>query len=100
MSVAETTCFVPGRFLVKGKGESDHPDDSNKPDLLILNQPIASLDVLAKLWKHSRYRLCADGGANRLFDLLRGESEHLRDNFVRADSVVTAINRSSLLTPC
>ena len=42
--------------------------------LVILNTPIKSLSdgklsgVLGKLWEASSYRICADGGANRLYD--------------------------------
>ena len=83
MNAAETSVFIPGHFLAKG----DLPDETflrGRPDLLILNQPIASLDLLVSLWQHTRYRICADGGANRLFDLFQGEKQSLRYNFVRA----------------
>lgn len=38
--------------------------------LIILNTPIAHYNVLEKLYAHSSYRICADGGANRLYNLL------------------------------
>ncbi|WWC91849.1 uncharacterized protein L201_006796 [Kwoniella dendrophila CBS 6074] len=42
---------------------------SSKPyALIIVNQPIRP-DLLNKVWKAASIRLCADGGANRLFDL-------------------------------
>ena len=61
----------------------DSPFFPNEPDhvqapaaLIILNTPITSsnpaLDdlsgALGVLWKASSYRVCADGGANRLFE--------------------------------
>ncbi|KAF2196676.1 thiamine pyrophosphokinase [Delitschia confertaspora ATCC 74209] len=80
MTVAETRSFYPGRFLDEGDlpGDSDHI----RPDLLILNQPIASFDVFTRLWRHTRYRICADGGANRLYDMFNGELEALRTEFL------------------
>lgn len=37
--------------------------------LIILNQPF-SLPLLDTLWNACSWRCCADGGANRLYDLL------------------------------
>ena len=37
--------------------------------LIILNQPF-SLPLLETLWKACSWKCCADGGANRLYDLL------------------------------
>jgi thiamine pyrophosphokinase len=80
MSVAETTSFNPGLFL----SEADLPDDCiPSPDLLILNQPIASFDVFTRLWGHTNYRICADGGANRLYDMFNGGLEAQRENYVQ-----------------
>jgi thiamine pyrophosphokinase len=67
--------------LAQCKGLSDV---TNAPDLLILNQPISDFAVFARLWTRSRYRLCADGGANRLYDMFCGELEARRDNYVSA----------------
>lgn len=48
---------------------------TSKRALIILNTPFAPA-LLARLWAHSGWRACADGGANRLHDALgarRGE---------------------------
>lgn len=37
--------------------------------IIILNQPITHKDTFFRIWDASSLRLCADGGANRLFDL-------------------------------
>ncbi|KAF9622051.1 hypothetical protein IFM89_029335 [Coptis chinensis] len=46
------------------------PLDDNKPTLtyalVVLNQKLPTFTPL--LWKHAKLRLCADGGANRVFD--------------------------------
>ncbi|GIZ36942.1 hypothetical protein CKM354_000040700 [Cercospora kikuchii] len=39
--------------------------------LIILNCPLDDLDYFKRLYDHASYRLCADGGANRVHDLLR-----------------------------
>lgn len=72
--------FSPARFLA----EDSHPETSkNPPDLLILNQPIADFEAFARLWKHTKYRVCADGGANRLFDMFDGALLLQRERYVR-----------------
>ena len=45
-----------------------------KRGLIILNQPF-SLKLLELLWSTCSWRCCADGGANRLFDLLREDEQ-------------------------
>ncbi|KAJ5105065.1 hypothetical protein NUU61_002412 [Penicillium alfredii] len=42
--------------------------------ILVLNQPINE-KAFAVLGEHASYIICADGGANRLYDMLRGSSE-------------------------
>ncbi|KAK4689582.1 thiamine pyrophosphokinase, partial [Tremellales sp. Uapishka_1] len=37
--------------------------------MVILNQPITRKDTFLRAWEASEVRLCADGGANRLYDL-------------------------------
>ncbi|KAF2870804.1 thiamine pyrophosphokinase [Massariosphaeria phaeospora] len=77
--VAETRELYPALFLA----DSTLPDSSiPPPDLLILNQPIASFAAFSRLWRHSQYRLCADGGANRLYDMFDGELEPQRKLFL------------------
>ena len=49
---------------------SPSPAAGHQYALLILNQPF-SFPLLRTLWKASSWRCCADGGGNRLHDLLR-----------------------------
>lgn len=42
--------------------------------LIVLNSPIPSYDYLVRLYNHASLRICADGGANRVHDLVfRGD---------------------------
>lgn len=46
-------------------------DDSNQSAaLIILHSRIDQYEYVRKLYQHTSYRLCADGGANRLHDIL------------------------------
>jgi thiamine pyrophosphokinase len=49
------------------------PKDDVRRALIILNQPF-SFSLLHRLWTTSEWRCCADGGANRLYDVLGGAS--------------------------
>lgn len=71
--------YFPARFL----SNVAHPEiQDHAPDLLILNQPISHFDTFARLWKQTSYRLCADGGANRLFDMFESGIEDQREKYV------------------
>ncbi|KAF1937366.1 thiamine pyrophosphokinase [Clathrospora elynae] len=79
MSDPDRSDFHLGKFLA----ESSHPETSSTPpDLLILNQPIAHFTAFSRLWKHSGYRICADGGANRLFDMFEGDLVEQRGQYL------------------
>jgi len=41
-----------------------------KTALIVLNSPIPDLEYFRRLYNHAYFRVCADGGANRLHDLL------------------------------
>lgn len=72
--------LYPAKYLA----QNAHPEaTTNPPYLLILNQPIAHFDAFARLWKHTSYRICADGGANRLFDMFEGDLLAEKDKYVR-----------------
>lgn len=59
--------------------------------LIILNQPITRRDIFEKLWNNCDYRICADGGANRLYDLLDGK-DRARCVSCRIDRLVCHAN--------
>jgi thiamine pyrophosphokinase len=79
MVASTTNEFSPAKFLAE---DTVAEDAANSPDLLILNQPIAHFDAFARLWKHASYRVCADGGANRLFDMFEGDLASQREGYV------------------
>jgi len=43
--------------------------------LILLNQPLVSAAVLKAVWPLTTYRICADGGANRLHEAMTGMRE-------------------------
>ena len=56
--------------------------------LVILNQPITSLTLLRRVWENTSFRICADGGANRLHDFLAEARLSLQSQYVGyADSI-------------
>ncbi|KAF2639493.1 thiamine pyrophosphokinase [Massarina eburnea CBS 473.64] len=77
MSALATRVFDPSLFLQPSPGDKVAP-----VDLLILNQPITDFVVFAQLWKRTDYRICADGGANRLFDMFEGALGEQRGDYL------------------
>lgn len=57
-------------FFDPSSSSSPSPAPDRQYALLILNQPF-SFPLLRRLWKACSWRCCADGGGNRLHDLLR-----------------------------
>lgn len=82
MGASRVNDISPARFLADETHSSE--EFATPPDLLILNQPIAHFDVFARLWRHTGYRVCADGGANRLFDIFEGVLAVQRESYVGA----------------
>jgi hypothetical protein len=61
--------------------ENNQSISSKKSALIILNQPF-SLGLLWRTLEGSSWKACADGGANRLYDLFSGELEDLRIRYL------------------
>jgi thiamine pyrophosphokinase len=57
--------------------------DISNCSLIILNQPIDDFERLALVWKNTSYRICADGGANRLRELISAQHNGTQDDYVR-----------------
>lgn len=66
--------FDPGQLL--GQNNGQYAADSS---LIILNQPIENVHRLKTLWKNTSYRICADGGADRLHDSLMPDMQPFED---------------------
>lgn len=63
----------PAKFLGPKPDRTGSNSRHNDGDvtLIILNSPIEDIEYFRRLWSHASFRLCADGAANRLHDLLR-----------------------------
>lgn len=77
--------------------ENNHSTLSKKSALIILNQPF-SLGLLWRVWKASSWKACADGGANRLYDLFSGGLEDLRIRYLAPTALyVGKLNELSIV---
>jgi len=70
--------FIPATFL----REASESVAGSTPKLLILNQPIVNFATFKRLWQRTGYHLCADGGANRLYDMLSGVAHDQKSKYV------------------
>ncbi|KAI8906675.1 thiamine pyrophosphokinase [Entophlyctis helioformis] len=55
-------------------------ENAQQRALLVLNQPLCNLALLKTIWDNVSIRICADGGANRLYDSLG--SDELRSKML------------------
>jgi thiamine pyrophosphokinase len=62
----------PARYLKSYNGNGE--DARKQTALIILNSPITGYEYFRPLYDHAGFRICADGGAGRLAELL--ESHH------------------------
>lgn len=66
----------PAAFLEKN--ESDKTGDKA---LVLLNQPITNRSAFEKVWHYSTVRVCADGGANQLYNYF-GQNDEERKKYL------------------
>ena len=59
-----------GHVEQNGHTEEDQHISRDDTALIILNSPISDFSYFYRLYAHASYTLCADGGANRLHNLL------------------------------
>ena len=69
MKVHKNTFFLPGIEF------------SEKCSLVILNSDdvVNSKKLIEQIWNNCDYRICADGGANRLYDMFKDDPIYLPD---------------------
>lgn len=60
-------------FLRLDGDASPISQDSSNCALIMLNSATMDISLVKRLWKYCDYRICADGGANRLFDCMPSE---------------------------
>ncbi|KAM0724136.1 hypothetical protein Q7P37_000017 [Cladosporium fusiforme] len=69
----EATTLWPTHYLQPpARKENGRPKDISQDDiaLIILNSPIEDFSCFERLYNHASYVLCADAGADRLYNLL------------------------------
>jgi thiamine pyrophosphokinase len=76
---SDSTHYHYSPFLI------DEDNDDAKTALIVLNSPIHNppTPLFDKLWQMANFRVCADGGANRLFDATNGND--FIPNLIRGD---------------
>ncbi|THH09650.1 hypothetical protein EW146_g8628 [Bondarzewia mesenterica] len=77
-------CFMVRILMLNVQTEAYIESGSKKARaLIILNQPFSET-LLQRLWQSTSWHCCADGGANRLFDLFssREDGEFQRADFI------------------
>ncbi|KAK3114230.1 thiamine pyrophosphokinase [Teratosphaeriaceae sp. CCFEE 6253] len=65
----------PTQYLETSSDNTSHPETNETAGLIILNSPISDFSYLQRLYHRASFRICADGGANRLYDAVTSQSE-------------------------
>lgn len=66
----------PAKYL---QAKAEGSDGDSGVALIILHSPISDHEGFRQLYRHASFRLCADGGANRLYDAFGTGSDVLPD---------------------
>jgi len=74
--------------------ENGHLEDVSRDDiaLIILNSPIEDFEYFKRLYSHASYVLCADGGADRLYNLMTSTYSDLAWDTALRKALPTAIH--------
>ncbi|ORY52036.1 Thiamin pyrophosphokinase [Rhizoclosmatium globosum] len=78
MTTSTVTSWNISTYLLPPNPGTETDDAPAKVALIMLNQPLCAPRHLQNLWSHASIRLCADGGANRLYDLFTTDQERLK----------------------
>jgi len=77
--------YAPHTLLLLASELSPNTTSPQNPHtriLLILNAPLTDLALLERVWHTCPVRICADGGANRLLEFLRGKGGQREESLV------------------
>ena len=75
----------PTRYLTHQSTDSEC-NNASRTALIILNSPIADYGLFKCLYHHASFRVCADGGANRLYKLIHESCKDLDTTISLRDS--------------
>jgi thiamine pyrophosphokinase len=66
----------PTQYLQRKNNCSNEETSTSRTALIILNSPLSDPEYVRRLYDHATFRICADGGANRLHDLVTKSQPH------------------------
>ncbi|GAB7331983.1 hypothetical protein MBLNU13_g03890t1 [Cladosporium sp. NU13] len=93
-----TTTLRPTQYLTAPDQEQEQnghvEEDTSRDDiaLIILNSPIEDFEYFHRLYTHASYTLCADGGADRLHNLIITKYPDLQSDVALRNTLPNAIH--------
>ncbi|EIM90925.1 thiamine pyrophosphokinase Thi80 [Stereum hirsutum FP-91666 SS1] len=80
----ETKHWSTSFLLPTSERSSESSHTQHKRALIVLNQPF-SFSLFDRLWSSTQHHFCADGGANRVHDLLREACSKYLPDLIKGD---------------
>ena len=93
-----TTTLRPTQYLTapdQNQNQNGHVEEVTSQDdiaLIILNSPIEDFEYFHRLYNHASYTLCADGGADRLHNLITTTHPDLPPNVALRKTLPNAVH--------
>jgi hypothetical protein len=87
-SVVGQNIFDPSLLFLDHSPTDSGTAIKSRSGLIILNRPFELDQAIVRAWKRADYQICADGGANRLWDACEGRDKLIErlGNTVRSEN--------------